>query len=868
MPIPKPEKNEEQDDFIGRCIPLVLEREDLDKDDEDDRKQATAICFNSWRGAKETKAMKKKAEEQSLEDQLAVMRLAFDKAFNKTAQEPTQPVSYAWIEKTLDDHVIAERDGKFYKIPFSTDEGGEITFGEPEEVEKIERYMVAKAEQSRDKQLRMIRQAFDQAFNQRPPMPETRVTGGLEMWIKEIFEDYVIARQGTQLFKIPFEIDKEDKITFGDIQEVETQYIAVKAVEEGEDWIIEGWGAPFGGPDDGKDSDGEYFSVKTDFALPMFPSRPVIFHHGMTEDDPGVIGQEASVEAKDGGLWVRVVLDKTKELAKKAWELAKKGKLFFSSGAISHLVRKAKEGLLTKWPVCEWSLTPNPVNKYAVAFTAAKARFAEIGVELADTHGPEAHQGGGDEAPPGDVAAKAEAGETPTVNQQISTKTQEVTTMEIREQLEAILAEREEAARIKAEAEELVALRDEVKAQKTRLDEIEADKERKIKHPTSSGIEVKGTVWDQMDPEDRELVGMLMAKQGRALSEDLMRAIKGGLEENMPKYKAFLDEAEIKAIALMDKTDTANWVPANYEARIWDRLRVENRVASLFRQINMPTDNYYLPVATAGPTVYVVPEQTAGTPTLATGITTSQVTDAKVTLASSKIGSAVWFSGEMDEDGVLPMLPIVRDQIGKAIDEAVEYVLLNGDQTTGGANITDTSAGTTSLCVAQDGLRHFGLVDATGFSANLGTLTAADFITLRSTMGIYGLNPEDIAYLCDYNTIYKAWDIDEVATLDKFGPNAVILKGQTAAVYGSPLIASGQMNKFGTDGKYHATPTKGIVIAVHRPSWIIGWRRRIKFGVNYFDNVDATRVTSLLRMAFEPFGTSLGHACVGYNVGV
>lgn len=777
MPIPTPGAEETEDEFIGRCIPLVLEAEDMDADSEDDRKQATAICFSQWRKAKESKAMEKKAEEQSLEEQLSKVRQAFDRAFNR--EEPAD-MSYAWVEQTHDDHVIAEHDGKYYKVSLSTDAEGEITFGEPEEVEKI------------------------------------------------------------------------------------LQFVAVKAVEEDGDWIVEGWGAPFGGPDDGRDSDGEYFSTKTDFALSMFTSRPVIFNHGMTEEDPGVIGQEASVETRDGGLWVRVVLDKTKELAKKAWELASKGKLFFSSGAISHLVRKAEEGLLIKWPVCEWSLTPNPINKYAVAFAAAKAHFAIIGVELADNHGPEAHQSGGDEAPLGDAAAKVKASKTPNVKS-ISTQTQEVTTMEIREQLEAILEEREEAARIKAEAEELVTLRDEVKAQKVRLDEIEADKERKIKHPTGD-ITVKGTVWDQMEPADREFAGMLLAKLGKPMSEDLTRAVKGGLEENMPKYKAFLDEAEIKAIALMDTSDTANWVPANYESRIWDRLRVDNRMSSLFRQINMPTDPYYLPIATAGPTAYVVPEQTGGTPTLATGITTSQVTDEKVTLSTSKLGCAVWFSGELDEQNIIPILPLMRDQAGKTMDEAVEYVLVSGDQTTGGSNITDTSAGTTSRVIAVDGLRHFGLVDATTYKADLGILTAGDFLALRQKMGLYGLNPEDLAFICDYNTIYQIYDIDECATLDKLGPNAVILKGALREIYGSQIIASGQMNKFGTDGKYHGTPTKGILIAVHRPSWVIGWMRRIKFGVNYYDHLDATRLTALLRIAFEPFGTSNGHACIGYNV--
>ncbi len=51
MPLPTPRKGEEQKAFIGRCIPLVFEREDLSKDSEKDRKQATAMCYSQWRKA-------------------------------------------------------------------------------------------------------------------------------------------------------------------------------------------------------------------------------------------------------------------------------------------------------------------------------------------------------------------------------------------------------------------------------------------------------------------------------------------------------------------------------------------------------------------------------------------------------------------------------------------------------------------------------------------------------------------------------------------------------------------------------------------------------------------------------------------------
>ena len=50
---------------------------------------------------------------------------------------------------------------------------------------------------------------------------------------------------------------------------------------EGSDDIIEGLAIPFGGPNRGKDFDGEDFGPDTDFALDWFPQgRPLVYHHG------------------------------------------------------------------------------------------------------------------------------------------------------------------------------------------------------------------------------------------------------------------------------------------------------------------------------------------------------------------------------------------------------------------------------------------------------------------------------------------------------------------------------------------------------------------------------------------------------------
>jgi len=45
--VPTPRENEQQKDFIGRCIPIVM-KEGTAKDS----KQASAICYSIWRRSK------------------------------------------------------------------------------------------------------------------------------------------------------------------------------------------------------------------------------------------------------------------------------------------------------------------------------------------------------------------------------------------------------------------------------------------------------------------------------------------------------------------------------------------------------------------------------------------------------------------------------------------------------------------------------------------------------------------------------------------------------------------------------------------------------------------------------------------------
>lgn len=168
---------------------------------------------------------------------------------------------------------------------------------------------------------------------------------------------------------------------------------AVKMVDGSED-VLEGLGMPWGGPfNNGRDLDGERFTPKTDFVTEWFGkgARPLLFHHGMDEDaGTTVVGRVTDWAVKtDMGVWTQAQLDKQSKYFAAIKDLIAAGKLYFSSGAMQHLVQlDAKSKEIKRWPWVELSLTPTPSNLLAtVDLATAKAHLKAINVELPESLG-------------------------------------------------------------------------------------------------------------------------------------------------------------------------------------------------------------------------------------------------------------------------------------------------------------------------------------------------------------------------------------------------------------------------------------------------------------------------------------------------
>jgi HK97 family phage major capsid protein len=654
---------------------------------------------------------------------------------------------------------------------------------------------------------------------------------------------------------------------------------ALKMADDDE-WAIEGIAIPFHGPVPGDlDFDKEKFTKDTDFRMDWFPEgRPMLYHHGH-DKTMGIdaVGRQATQKLTEAGVWVRAQIDRANAYANEIRELVKAGKLFFSSGALAHLVRKTN-GVIKVWPWVELSLTTDPINPYAVAMPAAMKSFKAAGLRFDIPAEAEQSQGELERAPD----SKADADKKTATKGWLEMEATELKGVMTEAVVAAFKAQADAAAAEKAKTEDAAKAKAAFDANVAEAVKAELSKHlepNKLQHATGGAAEKArisvGSKYDHMDDVDLDILAWATGATKGGWTDKLRNALGERWTKSGRKAYTYVskkeDEDGEKATSIADTADTSNWVPTLMATEVWKKMRLENKVAGLFKNFDMPHSPYDLPTESTDPVVYAVAEFTgAADPTLITGITISQFADTKVTLTANKFGSAAWFTGELEEENAFPLVPLIREQMTRKMSDAVEYIILNGDSTNDGTNVSVDTPGATGLCIVAEGLRHFALITPGSLTKDCGALTLDDLIAVRQLMGKSGVDVKNQAWICDVDTYLAALlKIDEFLTLDKLGTQAVVLSGQVGTILGAPVIVSENLDKTGVNGKLFAGGTVGSMICVARDRFIVGWRRQPRFSLYYSENNDASRISVLARMAFGAFNTTSGTDCaLGYNITV
>lgn len=341
-----------------------------------------------------------------------------------------------------------------------------------------------------------------------------------------------------------------------------------------------------------------------------------------------------------------------------------------------------------------------------------------------------------------------------------------------------------------------------------------------------------------------------------------------------------------RAVRAMDTAESGygnQLVGAQYVGDLWKGARSQSRVFDLIDSFEMTDATAYMPVEAAPPEMLFVSESTANN---SSNYGTSKTGSNRVQVDAKKFVIHQMWSGEMEEDSLIPFLPFLREQAVRSVAHYTDSLVLNGDTTnagTGNINLDDADPADTKHYLAFDGLRHAGIVDNTANKADIaGAITLSAFKAQKGRLldlanqhdWGHPVDPSDLVHVADPETADAIAFMDEVLTVDKFGPGATILTGQQARVLGNPLIASIAVSKTEADGKVSTTGgnnVKGQVVTFNRRGFKAGWRRRVQTEVERIPATDQTRIVYSMRLGFgrfSPTGAASGieAADVLYNI--
>ena len=724
----------------------------------------------------------------------------------------------------------------------------------------------------------------------------------------------------------------------------------VKAVKSDDgEWVLDVLGVPFGGHNNGRDSDGEYFSAQTKTYTDRFATVPAIYYHGYDEhnqpsSEPEYIGAASYDHTDAKGHWYRVILDKASTYAQRVWEAAKQGIARASSGSITHLVRKQKDGHITHWPVAELSIfdaigNRQPANQYAVAMPVMKAVWNRAGLDLPEDINPDSEQTLEDAAIGADRTsargrASAKASET---DDQQSSENMESKTMELEQvkdlvaqSVAAALAERDAAVKAEKQREQEIAdaakaaakaateaAEEAAKAEREKFEaELKAAKEEAAEArrlPTGGAPHVtqfaNAAKFDGLSIEDLAFTaGILEAAKGQRVggrvgegaSEDLRRALavrlldsdEGKAEEyrsakaEVPQAMKAMKANELNQSTLSNYGD--QWVGVTYSTMLWDKIRLQAQIVSNIPSVQVPqgSESIVIPVMGTSPTFYKVAQASAQdsnpgrvTPT----VTTSRGGTANKTLTVSKLGAAVNYTGELEEDSLIPWVSELRADLIREGAEVLEHVVIDGDTATGGTtNINDiggTPAGTEPFLMF-DGFRKLALVTNTANSRSATTLAIEDYLETVKLMGLGGQNAMDkarVAFIVDMFTGWKSLELAELKTKDVHSM-PTIESGVLTGLYGYKIYQTNNMHRANQDATYGlrantagkidldtaSNNTTGSILAVRWDQWRLGYKRNWTFEVQRDAISDSTAIVGMMRVGMVYRDTEA--SAISYNV--
>lgn len=327
-----------------------------------------------------------------------------------------------------------------------------------------------------------------------------------------------------------------------------------------------------------------------------------------------------------------------------------------------------------------------------------------------------------------------------------------------------------------------------------------------------------------------------------------------GRTELAPRLKAFSTSAQ------------SDFIPTLLSSAYIQEFELDLGLQARFREIKMQSSPYDIPVVKDVLKAQISVEGAAAS--------AREFGSTKLRFSAKKLECFHQVPEELNEESAPDFLAIAREQLILAHSRAVESAILNGDAD--GTHIdSDTQAASAAVCEKLwNGLRRQAIANsANGGTKNIGgALSATALLQMRAQMKKHGVDPSNLVWVVGPSVYSQLMGFSEILTVEKAGPlAATILKGSLAALFGIPVLVSGQDREdLNATGVYDGvTTTKGSILLVNASRFYVGMRRAPQLRiVQDLPTYDRYLLAAYQRLDFQ------GHVqdaketsvCYGYNI--
>ena len=190
--------------------------------------------------------------------------------------------------------------------------------------------------------------------------------------------------------------------------------------------------------------------------------------------------------------------------------------------------------------------------------------------------------------------------------------------------------------------------------------------------------------------------------QGGASEASMKTFAQRAMDSNEPKFgqmrEALKSHGVTKAHEVQYSTLASygnDFVPTFNSNQLWANIVEATQIAAMLPSVVVPqgSESITIPVEGANPSFYVVAQATAQTSNLGhptATVTSSRKGTTSKTLSVAKLGCSTLYTGELEEDSIIPWVPYIRNAIVQEGGYVLDHVIIDGDtETATTTNIND-----------------------------------------------------------------------------------------------------------------------------------------------------------------------------------